>query len=59
MKKLSNVSPFLLLLFPIFIMMLFAFTTISNTSNQEEEIAIKTSKSATSVVIKATAAILK
>lgn len=59
MKKLSNVSPFLLLLFPVFIMMLFAFTTISNTTNQEEEIAIKTTKSATGVVIKATAAILK
>ena len=58
MKKLSNVSPFLLLLFPVFIMMLFAFTT-NNTPNQNEESALKTSSSVTRVVVKATTAILK
>ena len=58
MKKLSNVSPFLLLLFPVFIMMLFAFTTNGNL-NQDEEIVAKTASSATNVAIKATTATLK
>lgn len=59
MKKLSNVSPFLLLLFPVFIMML--FTIVTNTSTtQEDEVALKTTKSTpTSTIVKATIAILK
>jgi hypothetical protein len=59
MKKLSNVSPFLLLLFPVFIMMLFAFATnLSNT--QEDEVALKTTTpTTTNTIVKATAAILK
>ncbi len=58
MKKLSNVSPFLLLLFPVFIIMLFAFN-MSNTSAQNEEAALKTTTSVTNVVVKATVKILK
>lgn len=56
MKKLSNVSPFLLLLFPVFIMMVLAFTT-STTVNQDEEVALKTTN--TNTIAKATTAILK
>ena len=57
MKKLSNVSPFLLLLFPVFIMMVLAFAT-SATNNQDEQIMVKTSTPANTIV-KATASILK
>ena len=41
MKKLANISPFLLLLVPVFVMMLLTFAT-SNTNNQNEEVAMKT-----------------
>ena len=58
MKKLSNVSPFLLLLFPVFIMMVLAFTT--NTANlQSEEVALKNNATQTNTIVKATTAILK
>ncbi len=57
MKKLSNVSPFLLLLFPVLIMMVFAFAT-TNVNNQDQELALKTSAPTTSIA-KATTAILK
>ena len=52
MKKLSNVSPFLLLLFPVFIVMVLAFTT-STPANQDEEVALKTTTTGT--IAKATA----
>jgi len=58
MKKLTNVSPFLLLLFPVLIMMVLTFAT-SNPINQDEESAAKTSTAATSTIVKATTAILK
>jgi hypothetical protein len=59
MKKLSNVSPFLLLLFPVFIMMLFTIAT-STSITQEDEVAIKTTKSTTTnTIVKVTTAILK
>ena len=59
MKKLSNVSPFLLLLFPVFIMMLFTIAT-STSIPQEDEVAIKTTKSTTTnTIVKVTTAILK
>jgi hypothetical protein len=57
MKKLSNVSPFLLLLFPVFIMMLLAFAT-GTANNQDEVVMAKTSTPANTIV-KATTAILK
>jgi hypothetical protein len=56
MKKLTNVSPFLLLLFPVFIMMVLAFATTDVTSN-DEQVATKTNTSST--LVKATTAILK
>ena len=40
MKKLTNISPFLLLLVPVFIMMVLTFAA-GNTGNQNEEVAIK------------------
>jgi len=58
MKKLSNVSPFLLLLFPVFIMMVLAFATSTNT-NQNEEVALKSTPSTTNTIVKATTAIVK
>ncbi len=58
MKKLTNVSPFLLLLFPVFIMMVLAFATGTN-HNQNEEVALKSTPSTTSTIVKATTAILK
>ncbi|MES2417913.1 MAG: hypothetical protein V4541_06970 [Bacteroidota bacterium] len=58
MKKLSNISPFLLLLVPVFIMMVLAFATANN-NIQNEEVALKTTPSTTGTIIKATSAILK
>lgn len=58
MKKLSNVSPFLLLLFPVFVMMLIAFAT-STTNAQAEEAIVKTATPTSNAIVKATAAILK
>ncbi|HTM99620.1 MAG TPA: hypothetical protein VL088_12785 [Pedobacter sp.] len=58
MKKLSNVSPFILLLVPVFIMMVLAFATTANI-NQNESVALKSTPSATTSMIKATTAILK
>lgn len=58
MKKLSNVSPFLLLLFPVLIMMVLAFAT-SNVNNPGEEVALKTTTNTPSIMVKATSAIIK
>lgn len=44
MKKLANVSPFLLLLVPVFIMMLLTFTS-GNINSQDEEVALKSEPS--------------
>ena len=42
MKKLANVSPFILLLVPVFVMMLLTFTTsINSTTVEQENIAAK------------------
>jgi hypothetical protein len=58
MKKLTNVSPFLLLLAPVFLVMLFTFTSNSNQANSKE-IAEKTTTNPTSTVVKAASFILK
>ena len=58
MKKLTNVSPFLLLLVPVFLVMLFTFTTSDN-NNQNEKMAEKTTSSPTMGVVKAASVILK
>lgn len=57
MKKLTNVSPFLLLLVPVFVVMLFAFTTNGNNSTGEEGLVKTTSK--TTSIVKAATVILK
>ncbi len=58
MKKLSNVSPFLLLLFPVFLMLMLTFAT-SDKTTQKDELAVKSNTTTTGVIIKATSAILK
>ncbi|WP_199117190.1 hypothetical protein [Pedobacter sp. ASV28] len=58
MKKLTNVSPFLLLLFPIFMVMLFAFTININNS-EEKEISAKTTATTANTIVKAATVILK
>ena len=54
MKKLTNVSPFLLLLFPVFIMMVFAFTTSNPT--QDEAVAKTTTNNS---LFKVNASVIK
>lgn len=58
MKKLSNVSPFILLLVPVVMMFVLAFATATIGSNQNEEVALKTTSTSNNL-IKATSAILK
>nr|WP_294871686.1 hypothetical protein [uncultured Pedobacter sp.] len=51
MKKLANVSPFLLLLVPVFIMMILTFaTSISNSHN--EDVALKSSSATKTEMVK-------
>ncbi len=57
MKKLTNVSPFLLLLFPVFMVMLMAIATSFAKEDQTEMLTNKTSTS--TGFSKVTAAILK
>ncbi len=54
MKKLTNVSPFLLLLFPVFIMMVFAFT--NNNQVQDEAVAKTTTSNS---IFKVNASVIK
>ncbi|MCD0487036.1 hypothetical protein LPB86_02270 [Pedobacter sp. MC2016-14] len=58
MKRLSNISPFILLLIPVFVMMIFTFTSSIQQHNSTEENAMKTSFQAPSLS-KITAAIVK
>jgi hypothetical protein len=57
MKKLTNVSPFLLLLFPVFIMMILAIS-INTSSTDKEETVVKTTTSPVTKIVKVSAAIL-
>ncbi|WP_143095959.1 hypothetical protein [Pedobacter insulae] len=59
MKKLSNISPFILLLVPVFVMMVLAFATATTNISQNEVAALKSAPSATGSIIKATTAIIK
>lgn len=43
MKRLSNISPFLLLLVPVFFMMILTFATPSASQNEDHEVAVKAS----------------
>lgn len=54
MKKLANTSPFLLLLLPVFMMMVFTLT-INTNQNNTEEIVVKPAKTSGSIVKQATA----
>jgi len=46
MKRLTNVSPFLLLLVPIFVVMLLSFTSSEIVSAKNDEVALKTNSKA-------------
>ncbi|MCJ0742031.1 hypothetical protein [Pedobacter montanisoli] len=50
MKRLSNVSPFLLLLFPVIMVMLLGITLNSANDNQDTDIVVKTNTPAKTVV---------
>ncbi|MEJ5963887.1 hypothetical protein [Pedobacter immunditicola] len=53
MKKLANVSPFILLLVPVFVMMLLTFTTsINSTTTEQENIAVKSKTTESNSLIK-------
>ncbi|PTS95435.1 hypothetical protein DBR11_21325 [Pedobacter sp. HMWF019] len=41
MKTLSNISPFILLLVPVFVVLLLTFTTSINSSRQNDEASVK------------------
>ena len=43
MKRLSNISPFILLLVPVFFMMILAFATPVASDDQNNEVAAKAS----------------
>lgn len=42
MKRLSNISPFILLLIPVFIMMVLTFGTRAENPTQNEQVVLKT-----------------
>jgi hypothetical protein len=46
MKKLINVSPFILLLIPVFIMAIFTIIPVNRPADQNNETALKTSSCA-------------
>ncbi|WP_432709370.1 hypothetical protein [Pedobacter sp.] len=58
MKKLTNVSPFILLLVPVFVMMLLTFTTSINSDQEQENIVSKKDHSSQSIT-KVSASYLK
>ena len=45
MKRLSNISPFILLLVPVFFMMILAFAVPAAPESQNNEVAVKASSS--------------
>ncbi len=59
MKKLTNVSPFLLLLVPVFMVMLFAFSVNSNNVNNDEAVVKTATNSNSATIVKAATVILK
>lgn len=60
MKKLANVSPFILLLIPVFVMMIVVLTTSVISNNQGEELAVKSAPASNAgTLIKVIPAILK
>ena len=57
MKKLTNVSPFLLLLFPIFVMLLLGIST-QTLNSTKEEILTKKNNTPAAILIKAAKTVL-
>jgi len=55
MKKLANVSPFILLLVPVFVMMLLTFTTSINSTNEQENLAAKSKTTTQNSLLKVSA----
>lgn len=55
MKKLSNVSPFLLLLFPVFVIMLLTLSTSTSKEDNSDVVTKKVNTPATAIVRMATA----
>lgn len=58
MKNLSNISPFLLLLFPVFMMLLVTLATGVNNETNTDPVTKKSTNAAT-FIVKAATAILK
>ena len=52
MKKLTNVSPFILLLVPVFVMMLLTFTTSINSNAEGSSIAVEKSQKDSNRLVK-------
>ena len=52
MKKLANVSPFILLLVPVFVMMLLTFTTSINSNAEGSSIAVEKSQKDSNRLVK-------
>jgi len=51
MKRLSNISPFILLLLPVFIMMLFTFGTTDSSKDSNGQVVLKTNNSSSLVKV--------
>jgi hypothetical protein len=54
MKKLSNVSPFLLLLFPVFVIMLLTISTATSKEDNSDLVTNKSNTPAAAIVKMAT-----
>jgi hypothetical protein len=52
MKTLSNISPFILLLVPVFVVLLLTFTTSINSSRQNDEASVKRTVNTRGPVVK-------
>jgi hypothetical protein len=52
MKTLSNISPFILLLVPVFVVLLLTFTTSINSSRQNDEASVKRTVNTRGSVVK-------
>jgi len=51
MKRLSNISPFILLLLPVFIMMLFTFGSADSSKGSNDQVVLKTNNSSSLVKV--------
>lgn len=59
MKKLSNISPFLLLMFPVLVLLLFTLTTSANNATNNEVLTKKSTSNPATFITKAAIAIFK